>query len=196
MAKDRTCTCRVDGKNPLICQLFAPRSCWSRPLDQKRVRCKILTLLVQFCLRGVGSDLNFHLTTYVVPVICALLQIQAFEVAYHYDPQSKGLRLVDDPAENPAFEMDILMGLEGYWNIVTGEVRRRTSSPVALNTGLGGVLSGTLPREFHLLSPFIEGHIFQKRVMNKVTVLLDCNEFKLPEVRQLVIKIDILDICP
>ena len=139
MAKDRTCTCRVDGKNPLICQLFAPRSCWSRPLDQKRVRCKILTVVsTVLSERSWQRYVNFHLTTYVVPVICALLQIQAFEVAYHYDPQSKGLRLVDDPAENPAFEMDILMGLEGYWNIVTGEVRRRTSSPVALNTGLGG----------------------------------------------------------
>ena len=100
--------------------------------------------VVQLCLKGVSTDLNFYLTAYVVPLIRAPLQNQAIEVDYQYYPHLRGLKLADDPAENPALEMDILVGSDSYWNLVTGEVKRGSSVPAALNTRLGWVLSGPL----------------------------------------------------
>ena len=44
-------------------------------------------------------------------------------------------------------EVDILIGYDQYWNVVTGEVRKGTSGPTAINTILGWVLSG--PVENH-----------------------------------------------
>ena len=70
--------------------------------------------VVQLCLKEVSTDLNFYLTAYVVPMICAPLQNQAIEVAYHYYPHLTGLKLADDTAENPALEMDILVGSDSY----------------------------------------------------------------------------------
>ena len=93
-------------------------------------------------LKGVSTDLNFYLTAYVVPVICAPLQNHATKVAHQYYPHLRGLKLADDPAENPALEMDILVGSDSYCYLVTGKVKRGRSDPVALNTKLGWVLSG------------------------------------------------------
>ena len=38
--------------------------------------------------------------------------------------------------------MDLLIGSDVYWEIVTGEVVRGDSGPVAINTKLGWILSG------------------------------------------------------
>jgi len=80
--------------------------------------------VVQLCLEGVSTDLNFYLTAYVVPVTHAPLQNQAIEVAYQYYLQLRGLKFADNPAENPALEMDILVGSDSYRNLVTGEVKQ------------------------------------------------------------------------
>ena len=42
-------------------------------------------------------------------------------------------------------EIDILVGLDHYWELVTGETQRRTSGPLAINTRIGWVLSGSVP---------------------------------------------------
>ena len=39
-------------------------------------------------------------------------------------------------------KIDLLIGSDQYWNLVTGETRRGSSGPVAINTRLGWVLSG------------------------------------------------------
>ena len=43
--------------------------------------------------------------------------------------------------------VDILVGADHYWSLVTGEVRRGSSGPVALNTRLGWVLSGSIEQQ-------------------------------------------------
>lgn len=41
-----------------------------------------------------------------------------------------------------SFEVDILIGSDYYWSLVTGEVHRGTTGPIAIHTKLGWVLSG------------------------------------------------------
>ena len=98
--------------------------------------------VVQLCLQGLHNDLSVYVTAYVVPVICAPLQNQAIELAYQSYPHLNGLRLADEPSEIPDLEMDVLIGSDNYWNLVTGEVKRGDMGPVAMNTRLGWVLSG------------------------------------------------------
>ena len=102
--------------------------------------------VVQLCLKGISSDLNVYLTAYTVPVICTRLQNQSIEVVYQSYPHLQDLKLADNFVDILDFDMDILVGSDSYWNLVTGEVRRESSGPVALNTRLGWVLSGPVDR--------------------------------------------------
>lgn len=52
------------------------------------------------------------------------------------------LNLADDPSGHSQLDVDILIGSDQYWDLVTGETRRGHAGPVAINTALGWVLSG------------------------------------------------------
>ena len=58
-----------------------------------------------------------------------------------YDHLS-GLQLADYLTETTPADVDILIGSDQYWQLVTGEVRRGDSGPMAIYTRLGWVLSG------------------------------------------------------
>ena len=58
-----------------------------------------------------------------------LTELQDFELADH-DPGSDGGKV------------DILIGSDYYWEVVTGEIKRDASGPVALNSKFGWILSG------------------------------------------------------
>ena len=51
-----------------------------------------------------------------------------------------GLDLADNC--NSSASIDVLLGADVYWTVVTGEVRRADNGPVAIATRLGWVLSG------------------------------------------------------
>ena len=55
-----------------------------------------------------------------------------------------GIHLTDYSTGTEPAEVDILIGSDQYWQIVTGEVRRGESGPTALHTRLGWVLSGPI----------------------------------------------------
>ena len=101
---------------------------------------------MQLCLKGISSELNVYLTAYALPVICAPLWNQAIEVAYQSYPHLQERKLADNSIDILDFDMDILVALDSYWNLVTGEVRRGSSGPVFLNTRLEWVLSGLVDR--------------------------------------------------
>ena len=55
----------------------------------------------------------------------------------------KGLRLADTGQHSPESKIDILIGSDCYWKVVTGEVKRDSRSEmVAINTTFGWCLSG------------------------------------------------------
>lgn len=71
--------------------------------------------VVQLCLRGFASDLNFFLKANTVPVICSPLQSRGKEVANKTNFHLRGLKLADNPVDTDRIsKTDIL---------VTGEVR-------------------------------------------------------------------------
>ena len=86
-----------------------------------------------------------HLTLFSVPTICEPLTqhiVNDFRDVY---PHLKGLDFADATDSACELHVDILIGSDSYWELVTGRVRRGTDGPVALETRLGWVLSGPIP---------------------------------------------------
>ena len=57
-------------------------------------------------------------------------------------PHLSSLNFADTHLSNTPLNVDMLIGSDFYWQLTTGEVIRRQTGPVAINTKLGWVLSG------------------------------------------------------
>ena len=86
---------------------------------------------------------NLDIEALVVPIVCAPIPNQYPKAAKLNYPHLKNLFLADFVDESD-MEVDVLVGVDIYWSIVTGNVVRDSDprSPVALETHIGWVLSG------------------------------------------------------
>lgn len=66
------------------------------------------------------------------------LAVSTYEYLLH-------LELADSTDGTTPVEVDILIGSDNYWDLVTGETIRCDGGPVAINTRIGWLLSGPLP---------------------------------------------------
>ncbi len=79
----------------------------------------------------------------VSPTICHAIEGQnvdqsvIFEAEHLYD-----LPLADDLCKSGGCEIDLLLGLDVYFDILTGDIRKGSSGPVAIGTRFGYVLAG------------------------------------------------------
>ena len=89
---------------------------------------------------------NLSLSAFTVPLICQPLQGQSVEQVVNDNVCFSGLRLADYCAEGETLNVDILVGSDYYWNLVTGHTIRGTQGPTAIHTKLGWVLSGPVCR--------------------------------------------------
>ena len=94
---------------------------------------------VSLCLRGYPSML---LSVFVVPTICEPLAGQSVSTCVSQFSHLLGLELADVPNAETSMSVDMLVGSDYYWELVTGSVCRGVSGPVAIHTKLGWVLSG------------------------------------------------------
>jgi len=99
----------------------------------------------QFTVEGLNDGQSISISGVEMPVICSTLSkpsVPAKCAQYFYD--SHGISLVDSSVNEP-LKVDILIGLDSYWDIVTGKVIRMPGSNlVAQETILGWVLSGSV----------------------------------------------------
>ena len=72
----------------------------------------------------------------MVPHICEPLTTQPIDKCLELHPHISQLDLADDPMDETR-EIDMLIGLDFYWEFVTGEVVRGGEGPVAINTTVG-----------------------------------------------------------
>ena len=81
-----------------------------------------------------------------VSFICDPLVGQTLSCAIDKHPHLTTLDLADSPRSETGRQLsiDILIGADNYWNLVTGEIIRHENSPTAIKTHLGWVLSGPL----------------------------------------------------
>ena len=54
------------------------------------------------------------------------------------------LHIADMSAGTNSMEIDVLIGSDYYWELVTGKIRTSECGPIAVNTQMGWVLSGSV----------------------------------------------------
>ena len=82
------------------------------------------------------------LSFYVVPTICELLEGQHVVACIEQNPRLMGLELADFSSSGSTLPVDVLIGSDYYWELVTGSVSRDSSGPTVIHTRVGWVLSG------------------------------------------------------
>ena len=83
-----------------------------------------------------------QLTLLAVSMICEPLASQPIAFCQNNYEHLSGLDLADSSDGHSRLEVDILVGSDQYWDLITGRTRRGASGPVAIDTQLGWVLSG------------------------------------------------------
>ena len=99
--------------------------------------CDVVNLTIR---TRFGPDLEVSL--FVVPHICNPLSARPVSTGYQH---LSGLNLADHCSESELVKVNLLIGSDVYWDVVTGEIIRGASGPVVINTRLGWVLSGPVP---------------------------------------------------
>ena len=94
----------------------------------------------------VNNGSGLELTMFSVPHICEPLTISLCATTCEHLSQ---LELADSCHDNLTLDMDVLIGSDYYWDLVTGDIRCGESGPVAINTRLGWVLSSLPAGENH-----------------------------------------------
>ena len=80
---------------------------------------------------------DLSLTAFVVPTICQLLKYQTTQAAQKIYHHLEGLNLADLNTGEEELEVDILVGSDQYWNLITGAVRRGDSGLKTMGTKVG-----------------------------------------------------------
>ena len=74
--------------------------------------------VVRLCV-ATGQGEGVELPAFVVPIICDPLQRQSISEATHTYPHLKGLELADYGTGEDNVEVDILVGSDQYWSLVS-----------------------------------------------------------------------------
>ncbi len=126
----RNLSLAAEGEQPLTILTFGSNS------EQTRV-CK-------FVMLGLASKdgTTRQLKLFVVPMICEPIACQPISFCQRDFSHLAGIELADISDGHESMKVDILIGSDHYWELVTGETRRGNAGPVAIRTTLGWVLSG------------------------------------------------------
>ena len=119
-----------EGEQPVIIMTFGAS-------EEHPQVCKLVRL--SLALKGGRTK---HLTLFTVPFICEPLACQPVSFCQENFDHLAGLDLADPSDGRSPLAIDILIGSDQYWELITGETRRGNSGPVAIHTELGWVLSG------------------------------------------------------
>lgn len=105
--------------------------------SDKTTRCNIVEMAVQ-----TYSGRPFDMEAMVVPFICEPLKNQSTLSAKKKHKHLRELKLSDPTRKDEVLKIDLLVGLDYYWSLVTGNIRKGKTGPTAIQTRVGWVLSG------------------------------------------------------
>ena len=96
--------------------------------------------VVKLYLQGHAQGEAISISALASPVICSPLSSTVHVEKY---PHLRGLQLADN-YNGARGEIDVLIGSKYYWSVVSGDTLRGDHGPVAVNSKLGWLLSGTV----------------------------------------------------
>ena len=92
----------------------------------------------------VRGEPDLQLSAFAVPLICQPLHSQSMNRVMEMNKHLSGLKLADYTTGKQEIEVDIPIGSDQYWELVTGDILRSEEGPTAMRIKLGWVLSGPL----------------------------------------------------
>ena len=81
-------------------------------------------------------------TALVVPLVCSPLMSQPITGSGESYEHLSGLELADSADPNDVLDVDVLIGSDWYWSLVTGKIVRGKTGPIAIHSKVGWILSG------------------------------------------------------
>ena len=81
-------------------------------------------------------------TAMVVPFICNPMTTQPIDASCENHSHLLGLELADTADATDTLEIDMLIGSDYYWSLVTGRIIKRENGLTAVHTKARWVLSG------------------------------------------------------
>ena len=129
-------------KDSLELEAIRSESLAIRTFGDSRERRQICDTVVIGVQTKDGSRVQLPMLT--VPFICEPLSHQPSICARESFDHLDGLELADPLPVDCQLRLNILVGSDHYWRIVTGEVKHGVSGPTAIDTILGWVLSGLM----------------------------------------------------
>ena len=88
---------------------------------------------------------NISISLFVIPMNCEPIDSQSITERVDQSSNLAGLELADWADPETKLEVDILVGADYYWDLVTGATARSVGGPTAIHTKLGWVLSSPVP---------------------------------------------------
>ena len=88
-----------------------------------------------------------EVTALVVTLICSHLASQPITASRESHEHLLGLELADSADGSDNLEVDVLIGSDWYWSLVTGRVIRGKTGPTAVHTKVGWILSGPATKQ-------------------------------------------------
>ena len=85
---------------------------------------------------------TLEMSVLVVPLICSPLVSQPITASEESHDHLLGLELADSDDGSDVLEVDMLIGSDWYWSLVTGKVIRGRTGPMAVQSKVGWILSG------------------------------------------------------
>ena len=89
-----------------------------------------------------------------------------------------GLPLADD-LESPRENIDVLIGYDFYWDVVTGDIKMGSSGPIAISSKLGWLLSSLI--ESSSVVNLVSSHVIITEGVKGADILTDSNLTELPK---------------
>ena len=131
-------------KETLYLNTFGDNKC-------KRQACEVY----KFNLESKTGSEVMEITAITFPVICSPLNSKVNTSHAHLE----GLELADYDDDDKGDTIDILIGADHYWDVITGDVVRGENGPTAISSKLGWLLSGQVPTSVESEDPTVSNLI-------------------------------------
>ena len=132
--------------------------------------------VVRVCLKGRDPKNNIYMEALCIPFICSPLKNPNFNLLQQKYVYLKGIPLAESyPLKNNE-SVDILVGLDYYYSIITGKIIRGCNNgPVALESILGWIVCG--PSDIGVRENFIQTNLVSTSQSDDDALRLELRKF-------------------
>ena len=136
--------------------------------DGQRKVCEIVNV-------GMQGYSPMSLSLYVVPTICNPLASQPIATCIEQSDLFKDLEFAYYSDGSSTLRVDVLIGCDYYWELVSGDVRRSEHGPTAVHTKFGWVVSGPNHAKSHSVcaATLMTTHVLRTDTKRLETVSLE-----------------------